>query len=370
MRKNQRNMNKNERLLREYVKTILKEEDVVSGMDSNGGGYDPQSRDVYGAISFGSGKDLLGVFGITGVITAGQVALGSVKEIARRGLTLVPVLFGIITTIIFPWIGVNYAGIFEREKQDVDKIRAQYKPANDAVNALFGNVDVKMLTFMASPGTLIAAQTAILAPKATKILLSAVSGGYSDKLFSMGISNALLGSEKNNSNSKKEARAYRKNFLFELNDENLNIDNKEKSLLSDPAFIAKCLQSETSISNEMAKNARTVINSTLQEVINEATDVIKNSNTLAAVINSLKNYSKNKQVPKEMLEQLDNLELLPQSDRIVAERSLLSQIKKSMKEIYIKGLESRIKESLDIDKNGEGFFVAVHKEAINKIKSL
>ena len=369
MRKNQRNMKKNERLLREYVKTILKEEDVISGMDSYGGGYDPQSRDVYGAISFGSGKDLLGVFGITGVITAGQVALGSVKEIARRGLTFVPVLFGIITSIIFPWIGVNYAGIFEREKQDVDKIRAQYKPANDAVNALFGNVDVKMLTFMASPGTLIAAQTAILAPKATKMLLSVVSGGYSDKLFSMGIGNALLGSEKNN--SKKEARAYRKSFLLELNDENLNIDNnKEKLLLSDPAFIAKSLQSETSISNEMAKNARAVINSTLQEVIDEATDVIKNSNTLVAVINSLKNYSKNKQVPKEMSEQLDNLKLLPQSDRIVAERSLLSQIKKSMKEIYIKGLESRIEESLDIDKNGEGFFVAAHKEAINKIKSL
>jgi hypothetical protein len=364
-------MKKNERLLREYVKTILKEEDFVSGMDSNGGGYDPQSRDVHGAISFGSGKDLLGVFGIKGIINAGQVALGSVKEIARRGLTLVPVLFGIITTIVFPWIGVNYAGIFEREKQDVDKIRAQYKPANDAVNALFGNADVKMLTFMASPGTLIAAQTAILAPKATKMLLSAVSGGYSDKLFSAGISNALLGSEKNNSNSKKEeARAYRKSFLFELNDENLNIDNKERSLLSDPTFIAKCLQSKTSISDEMKKNARAVINSTLQEVIDEATDVIKNSNTLDAVINSLKKYSENKQVPKEMSEQLDNLKKLPQSDRTVAERSLLSQIKKSMKEIYIKGLESRIKESLDIDKNGEGFFVAAYKEAIDMIKSL
>ena len=197
-------MKKNEILLREYVKTILKEEDFVSGIDSNGGGYDPQTRDVYGAVSFGSGKDLLSVFGISGIITAGQVALGSVKEIARRGLTLVPVLFGIITSTIFPWIGVNYAGIFEREKQDIDKIRAQYKPANDAVNALFGNVDVKMLTFMASPGTLIATQAVILAPAITKNLLSVVSGGYSDRLLSVGISNALLGSEKN---SKTEARA-------------------------------------------------------------------------------------------------------------------------------------------------------------------
>ena len=311
-------MKKNEILLREYVKTILKEEDFVSGIDSNGGGYDPQTRDVYGAISFGSGKDLLSVFGISGIITAGQVALGSVKEIARRGLTLVPVLFGIITSTIFPWIGVNYAGIFEREKQDIDKIRAQYKPANDAVNALFGNVDVKMLTFMASPGTLIATQAVILAPVITKNLLSVVSGGYSDKLLLTGISNALLGSEKN---SKKEARAYRKNFLLELNDENLKVSNAQKLLLSNRTFIAKCLQGETSTANEMTANARAIINSTLQEVIDEATDIIKNSNTIDAVIVSLKNYSKNKQTPKEMQEQLDILKNLPQSDRIIAERS-------------------------------------------------
>lgn len=366
---------KNEKLLREYVRSILAEDISPGGADAFYG-YDPQPRDAWGAVSFGSSDDFLGAFGVKGIVNLGKATLGATEEITRRGLTMLPVAFGVIASIILPWVNVSYSEIFEKENQDIQKIRAKYKAVNEEIDKVFGDVDVKALAFMASPGALLGVQSAIIAPEVATKLFSAVTGGYSDKLlasiFDGKISNFLLGSDQKEPAKTKSTRRKNESTLHEAEEDESQRNKKTKTLravLSNPAFVSKAISNKNSVVDEMSSEAQTIVLQTLKDAEQEAAAALQHDNTLESFISSMKKYSK-KQPPRELLDQIDEIEKLPRDKKSLAEKKMLDQLKKALKDLFINPLKERIKLVKTIDPSSQSFFVKEHLKTIDKIQSL
>ena len=163
------------RAVRQRIRQMLNEDDAYGGFDV----YDITSP--YG-ISFGSEKDLYTVFvkPFTDVV---DTAVGKTKELSQHAQTLAKVAFEAMATSLIPALEDDYKEIFANEKEELDKLKAQYKDVYDATWSAFKDNDVVMAAFMYSPSALITAKAAQQAPLQTIKLLNVLTGGRLDNFF-------------------------------------------------------------------------------------------------------------------------------------------------------------------------------------------
>ena len=187
-----RRIDYDERLLREYVQSILLEDEaggntaLFGGAGAGFNAYDASfSHGVgggAGAWSGGSAQDLHDTF-IGPFVDVFKTAVGKTKEITRKTRTLLWVGLQTVLTTLIPIYGYNYAEVFDKEKEDIEKIRGEYKDVYDRTEAALSGPDATLLAFMASPALTLGAFAAKATPEATKGLFSAVSGGLSDEIY-------------------------------------------------------------------------------------------------------------------------------------------------------------------------------------------
>lgn len=359
-----------EHLLREYVRNSLLLKETESGGNpyiSDYGGY---------GISYGSGQDLMDTF-ITPFTDIFKTALGKSKEITRKARTVIWVGLQTVLTTLIPIYGYDYAEVFDKEKEDINKIREQYKDVYERTNQALKSNDAALLAFMVSPANVLAlgagAAAAKATPKATKELLSVMSGGLSDELID-GIKSkaekagrwALGDSHGSGGRSGKKGNEPKDRFEGQIREE----DEGEKKpmltldkVLKDRKFLNKVFSSQKA--QQMQAEATEIYKGTLQEILSKAENLMKKTRTIEDVEKAMKGKLKG-----DMQQKIDEIKKLSPEEKKKAEEMLISGLKKATKEFYVKNLSDHVKKVMEAGIPDSSPYVKDYKATIQKIQSL
>jgi len=362
-----------ERLLREYVQTVLNEDEGGYGAGDYGGYGDLATSSAlespYG-VSYGSADDLKDAF-ITPFLDVFRTAKGVTKELSRKAQTVLEVSFGTIASTLIPGLSVKYASTFDKEKEDVDKIRGEYKEVTDRIDSSLATGDAAMLAFMAQPALVMGYYGAKATPKATKEMMSSISGGLSDKIvdklvaaakksdrFMMGDDNP--GGPRTSGGREPKDRWGESQLREDDGEEGVKKGKKLtiKDILTNKKVIQKVAESPKA--KEMAKEATDIYRASLEKVVADAETVLKKSKTIEEV----------EKMTKKKIPEVEKLKQLPPQEKQKADKLLLDTVRKSMKEFYVKSLEGQVKKAKEGGVPDEAQYVKDYKAAIIKIKSM
>ena len=358
-----RNHKLEKNLLREYVKTVLSEDD--EGFVSSTDGGSP-----YGT-SWGSGDDLVKTF-VTPFLDVFKTAAGKSKEIGQRVKTLLFVTLKAVLTTLIPAYGYNYTEVFDKEKEKIDKIRGEYQDVYERTNKILGNNDAAMLAFMASPALVIGSWSAKMGPGALKGILSAASGGISDDIYngmkrsaiaagrwSLGTDDASDDYVRPSKKSKKSPKDFygESRILEQEASAKKSVITPEKIIRSS-VFLEKT--SESSMFKEMQKVAITTYRETLKQIYKQAEDVLSKANT----IEDLESLS------KKPVKDIDKIKSLKGEEKAKAEKFLIDSVRKSMKDFYIKNLTEQVNSVVRAGIPENSQYIKDFRATIQKIKLL
>lgn len=370
-----------EKLLREYL-TYLLEDTVGASTLADAGisaGDISAAAGPYG-MAFGSKEDLKNTF-ITPFTDVFKTAVGKSKEITRKGRTVLTVGFGAILSTLIPGLGVRYSEIFEKEKKDIEKIKSEYKDVYERTNKALNSTDAAFLAFMSAPDLALSAIAASKAPEVAKGTLSILTGGFSDKLFDKLMKKNFLDPYEddedytrrpeprkkrtsrrdstsvkkieNNADKKTESVETKLSLLREISEEEAS-----RKILTNKKFLRKSL--ENSSLRDVQKIAIETYRKSLNEVYRQALDVLKNAKSVEEI----------EKVAGKKIPEAEKLRQLQGEERQSAEKMLIDTIRKSMKEFYIKNLQSQVDVVLKAGIPEDAQYVIDFKETIQKIKSL
>jgi len=360
-------------ILREYVKQVLCEDEGYGGMV--GASFD---MSPYGA-HFASGNAIYTTF-IKPFVDVKDVAMGKTKELSQKAQTLGKVAFETVGSTLLPFLYSQHEEIFKKEKEEIDKIKAQYGEVYNATWDAFKDNDVALTAFFCFPGAVLTGLMAKKAPDVAINMLSTISGGTIDSFLDKVKKSYHLGSP-SGGKSKSSAGGgggggsggmggnYDMGFgggstgggsVGEALVRELAGDKKKPKLsdiVTNQKVVKKALSSPEA--QRMQQEARDIVKGTLQAVFEQAQAVI--------TANSLEDLQKKLGKP---LKGLDKLKGMQPQERAAAEKQLLTTLKKSMKEMYSKNLEMQVKQATDAGIPENSGYVKLYVSAIQKIKSL
>ncbi|NBQ47293.1 MAG: hypothetical protein EBU33_02415 [Sphingobacteriia bacterium] len=342
------------RLVKSYVSEILKENDGTGSFGIDTGGM-PQ----WG----GTSKDMYKVF-IQPFADVVATAAGKTKELARKAVTVVQVAFETIMTTLFPFLQDSYDEIFDNQKNDIEKIRGEYKDVYDRTDAALASNDASVLAFLCAPGPAVAKLAVDKGPKAASGVLSVVTGGISDKYLDKFTS----GGSKKHGKSRGPSDvfdSYVRSYVSLLNEEDTEKENggeKKDSKLADvigsKKFIDAVIKKSPS-AGEVAKSAQEVYRKTLEKAFSQASSVL-----------NAKSIDELEKIVGKKLKGSEKLKDIKPEERKTAEEELMKGMKKSMKEFYAKSLQEKVKEVLAAGIPEDNPFIVDYRETIQKIRSL
>ena len=155
-------LNEQERLLREYIESILLE------YEGDDGGYGGSSG--YTDLGGGSGyfKGFKRVF---------QTFVGKSKELAQRVKGAVSLTLEAIGGICLPFVNAEYKKVLDKTNKDVAAVRQQYQKLYDETSKLLGEKDAQFLMFMLNPTQWITGKFLETAPDTAVDVLDVATGG-------------------------------------------------------------------------------------------------------------------------------------------------------------------------------------------------
>jgi hypothetical protein len=339
---------RNEAELRAHIRRMLSENMGMGPMDV-GSSYDvPIGMGGMGGGPFYSQGSLKKIF-VQPFANAIGVATGKVKEMARRAIGLIQVAFEAVVTTIVPFLTDSYDEIFEKQEQDLEKIKGEYSSYYREVDeALRG--DLAPFAFLAFPGAALAGKFVEDAPDAAKKILSVATGGLSDDYLSGKRSKKSPGNLFNS-----YARSYAK-LLREAEEGG----EKEQTLadkIGSKKFIEEMLDGSPTM-RSASKEIREIYRSSLKKVYDEAAGVLG-----AKKIEDIEKAT-GKKIPKA-----DEIKKLKPEERKRGEEELMKVTKQALKKYYKKRLEDDVAPVAEIF--GEDFpFVQDYKKVIDAIEKL
>lgn len=350
-------------LLKEYVKEVLTEDSFGASTLSDAGitaGDISAAAGPYG-MAFGNREDLKNTF-ITPFTDVFKTAVGKSKEITRKARTLLTVSFGVILTTLIPGLGAKYAKVFEKEKSDIQKIRNQYKDVYERTNKALSSTDAAFVAFVTAPDLTLSALALSKSPEVVKDILSVFTGGFSDDLFNKVKDKNfgdLLDNSGSDSSKKKKKRDKDGNVFGESLLKEISEEEATKKILSNRKFLRKSLSNSRSL-GEIQKVATESYRRSLSEIYKQAVAVLKEAKTLEDL----------EKLTGKKIPEAEDLKNLPPQEKEKAEKMLIDAARKTMKEFYIKNLQSQIDAVAKAGIPEEAPYVQDFKETIQKIKSL
>lgn len=329
-------------MLRECIKEILKEDDY------GGLGMSDAMVGPYG-MHYASGEQLYNIF-VKPFADVVGVAAGKTKELSEKGQTLLKVAFEAAATSLIPILKDSYGEIFEKEKEQIDKIRAEYSDVYNATWDAFKENDILVAAFMYRPDLFLTAQFARKAPQAAAKIASVLSGGKLDNLLAK-----LLKGGGGGKKDSREGPGMPLEGVIREDDENqdsplakLFANKKVKQVLADSPK-----------TQQMTREGQEMVRGTLKQVFDQAQGVLA-AKTLQDV----------QQKVGKKLPGMDKLAQVPQQERQKAEQDLLKSIHAGMKEFYVKQLEGQVKAAVEAGVPKDHPYVKDYASVITKIKSL
>lgn len=334
------------KLLREYIRTVILEDDSYGGFDISGNAADSP----YGA-SFGSGKDLYNVFvkPFTDVVST---TVGKTKELSQKAQTLAKVSFETLATTLIPVLADDYDEIFSNERAQLDKLKAQYKDIYDSTWTAFKDNDVVAAAFLYNPAAVITAKVAQQAPIQTVKLLNTLAGGKLDGFLKKVVDKFKLGDTKKPLD-RDSGEGLPEGRIVELH-------RKAQSFgdILAQRGVKSAIAKNPKVS-QMADTAQGIVDGSLQKVLKSAQAVA-----------SAKSVQDLQQKVGHKLKGADELAKLPAAERQQLEQVLLKSVKQSALSMYAKGIEDQIKQALKGGIPEDHPFIIAHKEVLSKLKSV
>ena len=376
-----------ERLLREYVREVLREDDtgaVWSDLHSHDMGMHP-----YGA-HFGTPGDLFKIF-VKPFVDVFDTTMGKTKELSVRAQTLARVAFETIATTLVPIFSDSYKEIFANEKKHIDKIRQEYKEVYQSNWDAFRDNDAFWTAFCYAPWAIITVKLIKHSPKAAGRMLSTLTGGKADRVLSrlLGDWNAPGMSPKTGLNYNGGWRdghghmhggwgetmgtgfggmgfesvvredsegGHKRKKKDEAGDDEARLD-KAAQLLTSDKFMSQLRQSE--VVRGMEQEAKAAVRGSLSQVYKEAKAVMG-----AKTLQDLAQRS------GKQLKGLDKLQQVPQAERQKVEAQLLATLRQAMKNFYVKSLEGQVAAATKAGVPEDSPYVQDYRSVIGKVKAL
>lgn len=343
---------KSNKLLREYVHALLTEDEGYGSM------VDAGMMSPYG-VHFASSDALYKTF-IKPFVDVVDVTAGKTKEMSARTQNLARVAFEAIATSIMPFFSSDYDEIFQREKEKIDKIRSDYADVYGATWDAFKRNDVTMTAFLCYPAAVLTSVVARKSPKATMNVLSVLSGGTLDSFFSKvkaslgGFGKA--GKGERYSSSGGDSVPTWESVIREDDDK-----KKKKPSLADIVTNKKLVKKAISspAAQRLQKEARDAVHDTLRTVYDRA-----------STISTVKTLDELQKKIGKPIKGVDKLKNVPPGERAPLEQQLLTNLKTSLKEFYVKSLEAQVQQAISGGIPNDSGFVSDYETTIKKIKSL
>lgn len=370
----ERRRNQQFTLLKEYVRSILAEDEAGGNVAMGAGGDTvPGMVGPYG-VSFGSKSDLINTF-ITPFLDVANTAIGKYQEIGEKAKSLVLTALGTVVSTFVPGLAFNYKKIFENEKKNIDELRKTYGEVYKRTDEALASKDAAALAFMAYPGQVLGALVGKKSPEVALGLMSAASFGAADKAIEFAkaggsaLDDWLTGGSERGGKRSKGKRGSNESFRRRMRaSSRLLREQDEKEVLeklSEPNVMEKIFSS--SESKRMQQKAREIYRSTLEDVMEKADEVFNKTNNF----NDVKRYiSKMKSVSPDKKKSLDDVEELEGEEKEKAAKVLIDNLQDSFKEFYVKNLTDHMEGVIKAGVPEDTQYVKDYKTVIQKIKSM
>lgn len=350
---------KNKTLIKEYVKILIKEFEDSSVGDV---ALSDQVGSPYG-YQYGTKQDFYKIF-VEPFVDAWGVAKGKTKEVASSVITLAKVIFQAILTSLIPIYKDSYEEIFEEEKVRIDKIKSEYSEIYKKVDQVFeGNV-FSTIAFAYSPALFITTKLFKKGPSVALGLLSVLSGGSLDepiKKFKNKLSRKKDEDEDEDFKKLfKRSSKKQEESLVRENEKDTEENNLEKSLSDfiSSKQVKSIIANNQNVQN-LSRDVQKIVHTSLNNVYSQA-KLILNAKSLEEIA-----QKSGKNIPE-----LNKLKSMSQQERSKIESDLLKNVKSSMKEFYVKQLESQVNSALKEGVPENHPYVNAYKKTIASIKSL
>lgn len=382
-------MENDKKLLREFVREILKEDDT-------GGGYG--SGDMSGMMnSWGGGMMNYGPsiksWVIDPFLDVGKIFKASATKLATRVKTLFKIVLETVLTTVIPFLQSNYTLIFKQEKEELKRIREKYAEAFAAVDKVYTD-DVMILSFMISPTAFITAKAAAKAPLAVMSML---------EIFAHGNENMTKYFE----DVRKRLDAIQKDILIDPDEYKIDKRGQVVGANSRGPYMTKAkrdLMKKTGINDALefddevmfetpqAQSPADQAATLMQQVIHDPNvqkmiaqsplakqmqrDAYQIANTISSrilkeahLVMSIHSIEDLQRIVKKPIG-IEKLDTLQPEEKQQAEQALVQQTKAAMKQFYVKTLEGEINNTLQRGVDPNNLYIVTLRNTMSKISSL
>lgn len=321
-------MSDDRRILREYVKNVLREDDGAYGMTAA-----DMAGDGYGMGMFSGGPSLYKIF-VEPFVDVFKTTQAAAEDVSTRARAAGKVAFEAIATSLIPGLSSDYQKIFDKEHQQLLKIKEKYRDVFERTDKALSNEggDFKLLAFLLDPARYISFKIARSAPE---VALSAYETLAGESEHLRNFFNKLKIVSRTNGGKQKVTDAgvwstngpgYFEGLVREASEEQSPLSAR----LSDPKLL-KAISDSPKV-QAMQRDAKAVVNQAVSELLSKV-KALKSARTLDDLARQVPNFDRSK---------LAALQKLPPNERKSIEDTVLQQTKKAATEFYAKTLEKQM----------------------------
>jgi hypothetical protein len=370
-----------QRILREYVRSVLAEDDGGGG-DYGGYGFDfgMMGDSPYGMSWGGPGlfKQLVQPF--ADVFTTGKAAL---ENIAARTRTLAKVSYEAVATTLIPILSSDYDKIFKEERAQLDKIEEKYSEVFERTAQALGNDDALISAFALNPALVLTKTLFQKAPQVALGVLELLAGENENLRAALKrlhlTSHPTKGAKSSSSTSSQNdwgggygggggwgyggdygghsggGDAWGESIIREIDEE--TPQQKLQRAISDPQLLRQ-LQ-ETPLARSMKADAMKVIQKTASDLIKRYKQ-ISSTRTIDDVTRLF---------PKIDRTKLAELDKLPPEQKDPAEKAIVDQVHASAKAFYMSNVARNLDHMRKIGLSDDHPLVQGYTKVLNIVKS-
>ena len=382
------------RLLREYIRIILKEDEGGGGdyggggewAGTIGGGYDTGWG--YGEY----GPTLYNIF-IKPFADVGTIAKASAMKVTARTKAALKIAVESALTTMIPFLTSNYSKIFELEQKELTAIKNRYKQTFADIDNAFNN-DAHFISFLISPSSYITTRLASATPDAFLHTMEIFTHGSENvSAYYEDLKGRLMKIEKDLSDNimnyrkdvaaRKVGEAPRGGYMTAAKKQALQkigVNPHESRLREDDEKKAPVKKTKEQLFGE--EIAKTFADPGFKKAVESSPEAQKmqaEANKIMHQISSKVMAEAQKVLSAQTPEQIERLtgkhlglqqkiQQMPKEEQQAATQALMKQVKAAMKNFYVMSLTKQLQGLQDVDPNN--LYTRTLNSMISKIKSL
>jgi hypothetical protein len=339
------------RILKEYVKNVLLEDDGGYGMTA----ADISDNSPYG-ISWG-GPSLYKIF-VEPFVDVFKTGKAAAEDMSARTRAAAKVAFEAIASSLIPIYSTDYQKIFEKEHQQLAKIKEKYRDVFERTDkALYneGN-DFVLMAFLMDPARYITFTALKSAPQAVLGVLEVLAGenaklrSFFEKLkLNSHNSPASSGTSMNHmgGQGRLESKLY----------EEGEPPDPLAAKLNNPKVMA-ALQASPKV-QAMKRDAQALVNATVNELL-EKVKALNAARTIDDLARSAPGFDRSKLAP---------IQKLPANEKQAVEAAIVAQVKKAAQQFYLKTLQQQIDSAMKAGVPSDNQLLQGYKKVMGMIRS-